>query len=61
MERAVLVLALLVYAVTGVRYYRTPQDDADLGTLRYARVGDRRTVEVWQKGLGFRVQVFDTH
>ncbi|MFJ3219579.1 hypothetical protein ACIPLC_27115 [Kitasatospora sp. NPDC086801] len=61
MERVALVLALLVYAVTGVRYYRTPRDEADLGTLRYARVGDRRTVEVWQKGLGFKAQVFDTY
>ncbi|MFJ1755976.1 hypothetical protein [Kitasatospora sp. NPDC088134] len=61
MERAALILVLIVYMVTGVRYYRTPLDESDPGKLVYARITERRTVEIWRRGLSIDVRVIDQH
>ncbi|MFD0400123.1 hypothetical protein ACFVHI_18835 [Kitasatospora sp. NPDC127121] len=68
MERALLVAVLITYVVGGVRFYREEVDGTtDLtkvmdgtgvpGKLRYVRVGEHRSVEIWQRGLSFDIRV----
>ncbi|MFB7945408.1 MULTISPECIES: hypothetical protein [Kitasatospora] len=61
MEHPFLLLALTVYLFTNFRYHRKPRDEHDLGKLVYARIGARRTTEIWRRGVSFDIQVYETH
>ncbi|WP_043475206.1 hypothetical protein [Kitasatospora sp. MBT66] len=68
MERALFIVVLATYMASGVRFYREEVDETtDLtkvmdgtgvpGKLRYVRVGEHRSVEIWQRGLSFDIRV----
>ncbi|MEV7783587.1 hypothetical protein [Kitasatospora sp. NPDC088351] len=61
MARAFLILALIVMMATSFRYHRTPRHENDPDKIWCARVGDRRSVEVWRRGLTIDVRVVDRH
>ncbi len=61
MERAALIAALVIYLFTSVRWYRRPREGDDFPKLLHARVTEKRTVEIWRRGLHLDIRVFDRH
>ncbi|MFB7669735.1 hypothetical protein ACFC1R_38595 [Kitasatospora sp. NPDC056138] len=70
MEHALYILVLITYCVTGIRFYRETVDETtDLttlmdgtgvpGKLRYARIGEHHSIEIWPRGLSLDIRVID--